>query len=234
MIKFKKIVVIIGLIISNLNFCQVNSELTKNKIIKLLNQSKLSYSSINGFSFKMESDVFESYSSNKVIEKTYGKYLKYGTNNCLKINDGEIIKVDKFLIKIDGSKKLMQINNFDLNQEEVYDMSKIYQNYNIFELSETQTEYICHLESSTISPTPYGKVKIFIDKKTMRLNKQIMYLYSAILIKGEKIIPRIEINFKEFSTIKVNPIELTLGYYVRMKDSIYIPSKNYINYKLVD
>lgn len=222
------------LLLSNLIFCQNENQNNKAKIISLLKQSREAYDQNIGFSFKTQNVVYESFTSSKILENTNGKFCKHGTNTYLKIHDGEIAKIDDFTIKIDGNTRLMQIVKSNNNEPQVYDLTSLSKSYTTFTISETASEYKCTLEAEKVSPTPYGKVIIYIDKKTKLIKKQTMFLYSSVFIKNKEYTPRIDMIFSDFIVIKTKPKELLASNYIKKVNSKYYPSKTYEGYQIID
>ncbi len=229
-----KIQPLIFLLFCNIAFCQMGSEKAKTKIIELLKQSREAYNLNVGFTFKTNNKIYESYTSSNVLENTKGKYCKYGDNNYLKIHDGEIAKVDDFIIKTDGTSRLMQIEKSNNKEQQVYDLTNLVKSYTVFSFSESTNDYICSLEAEKISVTPYGKIIIYIDKKTKLIKKQVMFLYSTINFKNKEVIPRIEMIFSDFKIVNTKPKELFTNNYFKKVNSKYHPSKTYVGYQIID
>ncbi|WP_146193438.1 hypothetical protein [Flavobacterium sediminis] len=228
----KKIYIALVIFCFGMTYAQIPKD--KDKVVTLLEESKKAYENTKAYSLSLRSVVYKDFDTQEVLEESQGVFIKYGQENYLKMSNGEAANLETVTVKTDGDSKLIQIGKKNKQAELIYDLSGIVKNYSSFQVVETSKEWICTLEAEKIASTPYGKIKIYIDKKTKYINRQILYLYAAIPKSGKDYYPRIEMIFTDFTFLKERPKQLELSHYVKKVNLKYTPSLYYAGYQIID
>lgn len=213
----------------------------RKKISDIFSKSKKCYENAVEFKLNTEYKLFPTYKSTVVSEKYTGVVYRKTQNMYAKIDKTEFITAGNTNIKIDNESKLMQFDNEGgENTERPYDISNLLSNFEVFELTEDSTNYICTMTGPAITMVPYGKAIIYISKTDYSISRQILYLLTQgtyINSKGKQVndFPRLEIIFSGFQTKNIDfGNKFEVSNYITKNKNKTLPSTRYKDYTIID
>jgi hypothetical protein len=218
----------------------LSQESEKDKIIDLFQKTQKVYESSNTMQINMDYNLYSSYTTNKIYEKTNGLYLKENEQNYTKIGDTEIINLNSYFIKIDHSTKLMNCTKKSKKKSSlIVDLKSYALNYSVFNLASEGNNWLCTLTTPEFSQVPYTKIVVYINKKNLTIHKQVMFMITTkkfkINGKNKEDFPRLEIIFSSQKTKDIsfgNKFKLE-NYIVKDKNKINT-SKEYKAFKIIE
>jgi len=218
-------------------FCSVDSN-SQNKVKEILTKVENTYNSNNELLLNLDYKLYTSYSSKIVSESYKGLVVKNNKNTYLKIHNTEFLQTSTRSVKVNHDQKMMLVFNksqMDSNMNPM-DLSNLLKNYKTQNLIDKGDYWICSLQTGKYTQMIYGKIEIYIHKKTYQVKKQVFYILEKAAYKdskgNEKVdFPRLEINFKKAVLNESVKKEIfSLNNYIQINDGKIVPSKKYSNY----
>lgn len=196
------------------------------KVVEILKQAQELYNVTKNYTLNTHYTLYQGENSNRVEESYEGLLLKQNATFYSRIHTTEFLYFDDEYLKINHDQKRIQYG--EAKQKKTLEKGISIESYLKFfknhSLKETSTAYICTLTTTAITPLPYGKVVMYIDKKTKQITKQTLYYLEKKAFKDASGatfygIPRLEITFsmlnKDITTYKD-----------RLQSSSYVSIKN--------
>lgn len=222
------------------NIFAFSQQTDREKIISLFQNSQKIYETASLMQINMQYNLFSSYTTNQVYEKTDGLFIKNKKQNYSKIGDTELVSLENYFIKIDHTNLLMNCaKKENSNSNTVIDLKSYIAHYTGFKLTTEGKYWVCTLTTPEFSQVPYTKVVVYISKSDSRIYKQVLYMIitKKFKIKNKNVedFPRLEVTFLSHKTKDISLGNIfSLGKYVIVEKNKIIPSKEYNAFKIVD
>ncbi|MEP0266067.1 hypothetical protein [Dokdonia sp.] len=195
------------------------------KVIDILNQSQEVYEAQNAYAMDATYTLYQGAESDVIDEAYDALLIKQEDTYYSRIHHTEHVYFAKAYLKANHDQKRFQYGA--IKEQQSAEKGITINNYlNFFKehkLTETANTYICTLTSTAITPLPFGKVVMHIDKKTLQIKKQVLYYLGNGVFKddsGNQFLgtPRLEITFSPIQTdISTYEEKLLLSSYVQIK-----------------
>lgn len=210
----------------------------QNKVKEILTKVEKTYNSNNELSLNLDYKLYTSYSSKIVSESYKGLVVKDNKNTYLKIYNTEFLQTSTRSIKVNHDQKMMLVFNKSQMDSKMnpMDLSSLLKNYKRQDLIDKGDYWICSLQTGKYTQMMYGKIEIYVHKKSYQVEKQIFYILEKATYKdskgNEKLdFPRLEIALKKAVLNESVKKEIfSLNNYIQIKDGKIVPSKKYSNY----
>lgn len=220
-------------------FCFIDSN-SQNKVKEILAKVENTYNSNNELSLNLDYKLYTSYSSKIVSENYKGLVVKNNKNTYVKIHNTEFLQTSTRSIKVNHDQKMMLVFNKSQMDSNInpMDLSNLLKNYKTQNLIDKGDYWICSLQTGKYTQMIYGKIEIYVHKKSYQVEKQIFYILEKAAYKDPKgnekfDFPRLEINFKKVILNESVKKEIfSLNKYIHISDGKIIPSKKYSNYTI--
>lgn len=213
---------------------------SQNKVKEILTKVENTYNSNNELSLNLDYKLYNSYSSKIVSESYKGLVVKNNKNTYLKIYNTEFLQTSTRSIKVNHDQKMMLVFNksqMDSNMNPM-NLSNLLKNYKTQNLIDKGDYWICSLQTGKYTQMMYGKIEIYVHKKTYQVEKQVFYILEKAAYKDSKgnekfDFPRLEISFKKAVLNESVKKEIfSLNNYIQISNGKIIPSKKYSNYTI--
>ncbi|MEP1490173.1 MAG: hypothetical protein ABJK28_17270 [Algibacter sp.] len=163
------------------------------------------YKSLSEFNFEVEYKMYKGYEGNHITESYKGTMYKNGDVSQIKILGSEIIQFSDTQLTITNDNKTLIYNKIseDVIHKSPMDVSSFLKFY-----KETNTEIkgnvLIHemvIKNAQI-PMPYNKIKVYVNKETSEIERQVLYLATKVPFVDENgkeapDVGRMEISFKK-------------------------------------
>ncbi len=198
-----------------------------------------SYSKTTKLSYLTHYNLYTNYKDIKPKESYGGMILKNGEVNYCKIQNTEFISFKNCSVKVSHSEKVVLYSEGDLDgvmQSPVETALYLKEFKGI--LKTTPSHYICEFSPKKITQIMASKIIIYVDRKDLKITKQIMYLAQKMESKNSKgkIIetsPRIEISYqKRKSDDKKDSFLTSKESYFTKKGNDIVLAKRLLAYQL--
>ncbi|MGK4569022.1 hypothetical protein [Flavobacterium sp. 3HN19-14] len=207
----------------------------------LFSKTQKVYENANSFKLATSYKLYPTYRSNTVCESYAGILFRNKEDFYCKIDKTEFIKIADTYIKVDNESKRMQLSNEKAPDPiEAYNIRALMSHFRDFSMTSTPDQFICTMTCPELTLVPYGKAIIYINKKDLTIDRQVMYMLNLNAYKNSKgknvtDYPRLEILFSEFDSQAAIPaVKFKLETYIRKSKQVPIPAKEYKNYQIVD
>jgi len=218
MIQIKKYIIALSLLWPLTMFGQSDTS----KVITILNQVQEVYEAQNAYA----------------IDAIYTLYQ--GAESTI-VDETEYLYLDDVYLKANHDQKRFQYG--DIQEQQNVNKGITISNYLHFfkthTLKETSDTYICTLTTTAITPLPFGKIVMHIDKETLQVKKQVLYYLGNGVFKdisGNEFLgtPRLEITFSpiETNTLPYNE-KLLLSSYVKIENNKPVGIGSLSSYKSI-
>jgi len=197
--------------------------------------------STNDFKVNLKYQLFKGVDGEKSLESFDGIYLKSGVNFYNKIKNTETIVGNDFMVKINHDQKAMLYDNFEIDKSKPTDMLNLtillknFESPSVQDLGET---WKCEMTAVEYSQMPYSKVVLFVDKKTYRIKKQILFLTSIMNFSDDATdfnIPRLEIEYSNYTSVNAtDKLLFKREKYISIKNNKIIPSSRFKEYEIIN
>ena len=188
-------------------FGQKNIE--SNTVEDIIKKSHDMYANLQRFRFEADYKSFGSYDDTEILENYNGKMIRDNKQVYLRINNTIFLNSQGKNLKIYGDEKVIEA--YKEVKQDVIEQSPIFitemlNHYKHKDFEETSGHFICTLQTGYLTQMPYGKIVIYVNKKTYAIERQIFYMLAKLPYvsnkTGERKIgnPRIEIELKNFKT----------------------------------
>ncbi len=212
---------------------------TKEQVTQLLKEVQGVYDGNTSFELTTQYELFKGENGKEVLESYDGNIVKNGSDSYNRINTTEFFQIGTHSIKVNHDQKKARYQKVDVSKTPVVDIANMLTFFVGREVKETSDAYICTLTSSSITPMPYGKVILHIDKQSKRIKKQILHYLTKkpFPVKGNKEewdTPRLEITYTNFSTDVTAYLEkFNIKNFMSFKDDRAISAGLLEGYKIV-
>lgn len=199
----------------------------------------------NAYAVDMVYNLFPASSSEIIIENYNGQIIENKNNTFVEINKTIFLlsKPTKTYLKLNKIEKTVLVGKYFDNPQSQSPLDMLGLFVKSFENKTIELEnsnYVCTLTTGVVTQLPYYKVELVIDRETLQLQKQILYLTmqnSYIGEDGNKKMgnPRLELtlsNFKEKLT-KSEELKTQLSSYIDQSTSSFAPVGDYKSYTLI-
>lgn len=211
----------------------------ESKIAVIVNKSNSSYTKKSNIAVALDYNLFQNYSSKKIIQSYKGISVSSKNLNYLKIYKTEFINTKDLSFKINHDQKTALINISDksgeLNTQNPLDLKVFLKHFKKKTLKSENNNWVIELETTKLTQLPYGKVKIFINKSDYSIQKQVLYLLNGLSKENKETkSPRLEINFKNLTKtdLEINSL-VDLNRFLVKEANTYKLKKEYAHYKLL-
>lgn len=211
------------------------------KIKDIFAKTQKAYSQDNALSLGINYKLFVSYTGSKVSEQYDGLCINNNKDVYLKIQNMEMLQTPSVSVKVNHDQKIIQVikSTATVNNQSPIAISGYLKYFKSKTLTDMGSQWKCTLQNVGYTELPYGKIEIYINKVSFRIEKQILYLLDKVPYKNTKGIektdfPRLEISFKEAKqTASFRKSIFDPNSYIIIKGNSYTPSKKYSNYTLI-
>lgn len=199
-------------------------------MIDIIKKSHDMYTNLDRYSFETNYKSFGSYDDTEVLENYNGKMIRKDKQVYLRTNNTIFLNSQDKNLKIYGDEKVIEaykaVKQDAIKQSPIF-ITEMLKQYKHKDFEESTKHFICTLQAGYITQMPYGKIIIYINKKTYAIEKQIFYMLAKLPYVSNKTgerktgNPRIEIELKSFKTT-INNQELNqinLSNYVKTSGS---------------
>ncbi|MCO6175371.1 hypothetical protein NHF50_09980 [Flavobacterium sp. NRK F10] len=209
------------------------------KIAEILSKSNEQYQKKESLAVSLSYKLYSTYSSNFVTESYEGITVNSNKDNYIRIHNTEFINTSKLALKINHDQKLvLLIPSSSVPQNSPLNVEDYIKYFKTKKLQSIGNEWIIEFQTSTLTQLPYGKVKIYIEKGTYKIKKQVLYLLEKVPYKEKGVektnTPRLEIVFseKKLSEAEVKSL-FNIDNIVLKEGESYKLARKYIDYKLL-
>jgi hypothetical protein len=149
--------------------------------------------------------------------------------------------LSQLAIKCNESQKALVITKAGVSEQQPWELLDTFTDqFSVKNVIDKGNHWICSLTTDVITQLPYGKVEIYIDKKSSLITKQVLYFLSQTPYKtanGEKRIgsPKMEITLSNYKTV-LNETEkrtVQLNTYVKQSGSTIQPVGVYKKFEII-
>jgi hypothetical protein len=212
----------------------------KQKVMEIFRKCQKNYINAQSFEIKMQYVMYGSYTSQKPTEQYEGTYIKNRQEAYSKIGNTEFVQLRDCFIKADHETNLIMFGKRSQDDAVFYDIESLVKNFKTFEYKEKGNQIICTMGSAAVTFVPYSKMVICINKKTLTIDRQQMYMLTQMPVIGKNgrktmSYPRVEVIFSGFKTknIKIGEKFKKEYYVVSTRDGI-VPVGQYKEFRIVD
>lgn len=210
------------------------------KVTEILSKSESTYKANKNLAISLNYKLYTTYSSNKISENYKGYILSQNKSTYIKIHNTEFLQTETLSLKINHDQKMLVVfnNSGDNSNMNPTNITGFLKNFKSKKLIDKGTYWICTLQTGKYTQMIYGKVELYIDKKTYKIEKQILYLLEKAMFKDSKGVekydfPRLEITI---SDAKINEVDKKNAFdiktYITKEGNEIKPSKKYSTYTL--
>ena len=167
------------------------------------------YSSSNHLSMKMKYEVFKNKNATSALQVENGEVQRNGNASHTRIAKTETIQTDKYTLIVDHEDKNISVlgsdqtkpseNNDKLYMVDLEKLLKLCSKVEFKKENDRQNSYLMAIPSSE-----YSEVKIIYNKKTMFIEKMVLFYSQAQNLEEKeeapKEPPRLEITYSEINT----------------------------------
>jgi hypothetical protein len=204
-------------------------------VAKLFKKIDDYYKTSENYSYSSEYFVYESETSDKVVDHYSGISIKKGTINYQKTNTSEFISFDDYYLSINNAEKKVLLSK--VTNKNLQSLTGFLKSFEKSKLTQEDKYWICNLWSEKgKSSKQFEKIKIYINKADYSLHKQLFFSVGTQEVEKNKkkillVNPRLEILFKKNKIIE-NAI-LSKENYFTIKNKKISLSKRFKTYKLI-
>ncbi len=205
----------------------------------ILQKVEAHYKARNTFNYSMTYNMYRGYTGTDIVENYTGTIQKKGDVVLVHVLGNEVVQFPEHHIVLNKKEKTLVYTTNQQIQTAPVDISRFLQFYKIVKTKEEGGILVYELLlKDTPLPIPHKKIDLYINKNTLEIDKQILYLGTKVPFKdsnGAKVLDvgRIEIMVKpNTKDVMVKPkledyIELDASSKVRL-------AQNYKTYTLID
>lgn len=217
--------------------CSISAYSQENKQLTTIFQKvSEAYTNPERISLNFSYKLYTTYKSPIVSEQYIGYYFKTKTESYMKIHNTEFMQAKGISLKVNHDQKAMLVgkNSAEIAAATPTNISGYLKYFKTKNLSSDGNNWICTLETSLYTQLPYGKIVVYVNKRTYKIEKQILYLLDKASYKNKNGIikqdyPRLEITISDRNSFDV----FNINTFITMHGQNYLPSKKYSNYKLL-
>lgn len=190
-------------------------EKTVNEILKGTQEAMKKHTDL---SCNMNYNWYDTYTATRPSIEYKGVMIKQESVVYSKINQTFFISDEKeqLALKCNEAQQALVVSKVNANQEQLpWELIEIYiKQFKIKKVIDKGDHWVCTLTTDVITQLPYGKVEIYIDKKSALMTKQVLYFLSQVPYKntkGEKKMgnPKLEISLSNYKTVLNNEEKTT-------------------------
>jgi len=216
-------------------------EKTVHEILKSTQEAMKNSSDL---SCNMSYNWYDTYIATKPSIEYKGQMIKQESVVYSKINQTFFITDEKaqLALKCNEVQQALIVSKVNANQGQLpWELLETYiEQFKIKKVIDKGSHWVCTLTTDVITQLPYGKVEIYIDKKSSLMTKQVLYFLSQVPYKnakGEKKAgnPKLEITLTDFKTVLSKDEKRTaqLGTYIKRKGKSITPVAAYKKFEII-
>lgn len=230
---FKKIVLLILLSLPSIMLSQRG--ITVKSVLK---KTELYYKNKNEYNYTAVYKFFESKTSTKPLEVSYGSILRLNNVSYQMKDQTESFNFGDNAMVIDNKNKTIYLSSI-LPQESVFNFESYLNNFPDMRIINHYKYWICEMKVSKNILSQYHTVRFYIDKKNYALYKQTFFMKLSQQVKDKKQTinlenPRLEIILRENASNDFKSKEIVnKDNYFTVNHGKIVLSKKYKNYKLI-
>lgn len=221
-------------------YAPLTAQTTRPEAKDILNKIQNVYAQDEEYSLDMDYQLYQGATGTKLLNEYSGLLVRDHGNYYNRIKNTEFFYVGTKYLKVNHEQKRLQYGAVPKDLPIGVDISSYLKYFTKVSYTEDNERYVFTLETTEVTPFPYGKIEIFVHKKSLEIEKQVLYVLNEAPFKneaGETVYSRPRLEFvisKKRKDIEKYAEKFDLSRYIKIKNNKAVGQGEIAGYQVLD